>query len=119
MRAVFIRIEIVDGGKEILNPYRARQSDREWAQGKTVWTRLGLRGKIPALRRPFSEPLNCPPGDTIEEEKYMKQRKTSRNWGVVFLFVMWVILLLAPGAVYGATSGDGSTTFGSVFEITP
>src|SRR5580700_386905 len=31
MRAVFIRIEIVDGGKEILNPYRARQSDREWA----------------------------------------------------------------------------------------
>ena len=64
-------------------------------------------------------PLNCPPGDTIEEEKYMKQRKTSRNWGVVFLFVMWVILLLAPGAVYGATSGDGSTTFGSVFEITP
>jgi uncharacterized repeat protein (TIGR03803 family) len=29
------------------------------------------------------------------------------------------VILDAAGNVYGATSGDGSTTFGSVFEITP
>jgi uncharacterized repeat protein (TIGR03803 family) len=28
----------------------------------------------------------------------MKQRRTLRNWGVVFLFITWVTLLLVPGA---------------------
>jgi uncharacterized repeat protein (TIGR03803 family) len=28
----------------------------------------------------------------------MKQRKTLRNWGVVFLFITWVTLLQVPGA---------------------
>jgi len=50
MRAVFIRIEIVDGGEEILNPPGESQSDREWSQEKTVWTRLSRRGKIPGAQ---------------------------------------------------------------------
>jgi uncharacterized repeat protein (TIGR03803 family) len=42
----------------------------------------------------------------------MKQRKTLRNWGVVFLFMTWVTLLLVPGA--GAQS-----TYKTLYKFRP
>jgi|SRR5580692_317286 hypothetical protein len=91
-----IRMEIVEGGPEILSPF---------GRGRANWnglreTRYGrvssLRGKIPALSRCVLGAPELPSGDTIEEEKYMDQPGAAPAAGVI---------LDAAGNLYGTTVG--------------
>jgi len=90
-----IRMEIVEGGPEILSPF---------GRGRANWnglreTRYGrvssFRGKIPALSRCVLGAPELPSGDTIEEEKYMDQPGAPAAG----------VILDAAGNLYGTTVG--------------